>query len=140
MSDLVNVFELTLNYNRRIILDEISFNILPGQVIGLVGKNGAGKTTLLKILAGIIEYDFGEITYTNGIRIGYLPQEFELNNDETILKNIAESDYFANHKPTQEQEEEIKASLLELGIKDCSQLVKNLSGGQKKSSPDQSYC
>ncbi len=53
-----------------------------------MGRNGSGKTTLLKILAGANEPDSGEISRRRGLRIGYLPQEFELDGDKTVRENI----------------------------------------------------
>lgn len=72
------------------ILNDITLSFLPGVKIGVLGPNGAGKSTLLKIMAGIDkEYD-GEAWSADGVRIGYLQQEPELNADKTVFENIME--------------------------------------------------
>ncbi|EQD77994.1 ABC transporter ATP-binding protein [mine drainage metagenome] len=63
---------------KRIILRDISLSFFPGAKIGVLGLNGAGKSTLLRIMAGQdTEFD-GEARPQNGIRVGYLPQEPQL--------------------------------------------------------------
>lgn len=72
------------------ILNDITLSFLPGVKIGVLGPNGAGKSTLLKIMAGIDkEYD-GEAWSADGVRIGYLQQEPELNANKTVFENIME--------------------------------------------------
>ncbi len=69
------------------VLKDISLSFLPGAKIGVVGVNGAGKSTLLKIMAGTVEDFIGEAWAADGIRVGYLPQEPELDDDKTVLEN-----------------------------------------------------
>ena len=70
------------------VLKDISLSFLPGAKIGVLGINGAGKSTLLRIMAGV-ETDFqGEARPADGIRIGYLPQEPELDTGLTVLENV----------------------------------------------------
>lgn len=56
------------------LFDDISFSVAEGQHVGLIAKNGAGKSTLLGILSGQEDYDSGEITFRNDLRVGYLQQ------------------------------------------------------------------
>ena len=63
---------------KRNILKDISLSFFPGAKIGVLGTNGSGKSTLLKIMAGIDKDIEGEATAMPGIKIGYLPQEPEL--------------------------------------------------------------
>jgi energy-dependent translational throttle protein EttA len=72
------------------VLKDISLSFLPGAKIGVVGVNGAGKSTLLKILAGQVDDYVGEAWAADGIRVGYLPQEPELDEDKTVLENAME--------------------------------------------------
>jgi ATP-binding cassette ChvD family protein len=72
------------------VLKDISLSFFPGAKIGVVGLNGAGKSTLLKIMAGEVEDFLGEAWAADGIRVGYLAQEPELNPDKDVLGNAME--------------------------------------------------
>ena len=72
------------------ILDGISLSFLPGAKIGVVGGNGAGKSTLLRIMAGVDTPSSGEAKPAEGIRIGFLAQEPELDDQRTVLENISD--------------------------------------------------
>ncbi len=80
--------ELRLAYGNQCLLDGVSLAVSPGEKVALVGRNGCGKTSLLRILAGENEPDAGEISRRRGLRMGYLPQEFELDPEKTVLQNI----------------------------------------------------
>lgn len=82
---------LSKTINGKQILKETYLSFLPGAKIGIIGHNGAGKSTLLKIMAGIDkEYD-GEAWAAEGVRIGHLPQEPQLNPNKDVFGNIMES-------------------------------------------------
>ncbi len=68
--------KVSLSYGDRVILDEVSFYIAPGDFVGLVGPNGVGKTTILRLIVGEEKPDLGEINVfpSKGVRIGYMPQ------------------------------------------------------------------
>jgi len=72
------------------VLKDISLYFIPGAKIGVVGVNGAGKSTLLKIMAGTVEDYVGEAWAADGIKVGYLAQEPELDTDKTVLENAME--------------------------------------------------
>jgi ATP-binding cassette ChvD family protein len=72
------------------VLKDISLSFLPGAKIGVVGLNGAGKSTLLKIMAGTVDDFLGEAKPADGIRVGYLPQEPQLDPDKDVLGNAME--------------------------------------------------
>jgi ATP-binding cassette ChvD family protein len=72
------------------VLKDISLSFFPGAKIGVVGLNGAGKSTLLKIMAGELEEFTGEAWAAEGIRVGYLPQEPELDPSKDVLGNAME--------------------------------------------------
>ena len=72
------------------VLKDISLSFFPGAKIGVVGLNGAGKSTLLKIMAGQITDFIGEAWAADGIRVGYLPQEPELDPEKDVLGNAME--------------------------------------------------
>jgi len=74
----------------RVLIKDISLSFFPGAKIGVLGLNGAGKSTVLRIMAGVdTEFD-GEARAQPGIRIGYLPQEPELPEDETVREAVME--------------------------------------------------
>jgi energy-dependent translational throttle protein EttA len=72
------------------VLKDISLSFFPGAKIGVVGLNGAGKSTLLKIMAGQLEDYVGEAWAAEGVRVGYLPQEPELDPSKDVLGNAME--------------------------------------------------
>jgi ATP-binding cassette ChvD family protein len=74
----------------RVILDGITLSFFPGAKIGVLGANGAGKSTLLRIMAGVDDDFLGEAKPAKGLRVGYLPQEPELDPDKTVLGNVEE--------------------------------------------------
>lgn len=75
---------------KRFILKDISLSFFPGAKIGVLGLNGAGKSTLLKIMAGVDKEIDGEITWQNDLKIGYLPQEPQLNPEATVREAVEE--------------------------------------------------
>jgi ATP-binding cassette ChvD family protein len=72
------------------VLKDISLSFLPGAKIGVVGLNGSGKSTLLKIMAGAVDDFIGEARPAEGIKVGYLPQEPELDPNKDVLGNAME--------------------------------------------------
>lgn len=86
---LLSASEIRLSYGWQTLLDGVTLAIEAGEKVGLVGRNGCGKTSLLKILTGEHAADSGDISVRRGTRIGYLPQEFELDDQRTVHENIA---------------------------------------------------
>jgi len=75
---------------KKKILEDISLSFFPGAKIGVLGLNGSGKSTLLRIMAGIDTDILGEARPQAGIKIGYLPQEPQLNPDKDVRGNVEE--------------------------------------------------
>ena len=75
---------------KKEILSNISLNFFPSAKIGVLGYNGAGKSTLLRFMAGVDKDFIGEARPQPGIRIGYLPQEPQLNPDKDVRGNVEE--------------------------------------------------
>jgi ABC-type Mn2+/Zn2+ transport system ATPase subunit len=79
MSSLIAFERAALGYGRRVVLEDISFEVNRGDYLGLVGPNGAGKTTVLKVLLGIHAALSGGVRRAPGLRFGYVPQREQLN-------------------------------------------------------------
>ena len=73
---------------KKTIIKDISLSFFPGAKIGLLGLNGAGKSTVLRIMAGVDKEFEGEAVPMGGIKIGYLPQEPELDPEKTVREEV----------------------------------------------------
>lgn len=73
---------------QKTIIKDISLSFLPGAKIGLLGLNGAGKSTVLRIMAGVDKEFEGEAVPMSGLKIGYLPQEPELDPEKTVREEV----------------------------------------------------
>lgn len=136
----IEAINLTKRYNKLLAIDNISFNIPKGSIVGILGSNGAGKTTLIKSLIGITKPNHGTISllgydlmknmsYVRDL-IGYMPQDPSLYDDLTVEENIsffgkAKSKYFSRDN----LEEVLESTELKYRRKSK---VGNLSGGLKK--------
>ena len=76
-------------HGTRILLDEVSLTIEPGEKIGLVGRNGFGKTTLMRMLAGELPPDTGSASVTRGARVAFLTQDPRLDPTDTLRSSVA---------------------------------------------------
>src|ERR1700686_5406994 len=72
----------------REVLKDIWLSFLPGAKIGVLGVNGSGKSTLLRIMAGLDKEFTGEAWAAEGARVGYLPQEPELDSTKSVRENV----------------------------------------------------
>ena len=132
-------------YGSRSVVNDVSFNISQGEVVGLLGPNGAGKTTTFYMIVGLVKATKGEVflddmDITNMPMneravhgIGYLPQEasiFRKLNVEDNLKLVLEM----NNKLNQSEKEELLESLLEeFGVKKLRHATAvSLSGGERR--------
>lgn len=153
---LLSATELSLSYGSQKLLEAVTLAVAPGEKVGLVGRNGCGKTSLLKILSAEHEADSGEVSRRRGLRVGYLPQEFELDHARTVRENIESGaadvvgwiDQYENgddtatdhadlleridHADGWNLETRIKADATALGAPDLDLPVGPLSGGEKR--------
>jgi ATP-binding cassette ChvD family protein len=102
------------------VLKDISLSFYPGAKIGVVGLNGAGKSTLLRIMAGELEDYVGEAWAADGIRVGYLPQEPELDADKDVLGNAMQG--VAGKKALLDRYNELAANYSEETAEEMSRL------------------
>ena len=153
---LLSANELSLAFGHQHLLDGVTLAVAPGEKVGLVGRNGCGKTSLLKILAGEMQPDAGDIFRRRGLRIGYLPQDFELDGTKTVRQNIeagaadllgwlqryesgagseaelGELLHLIEHADGWNLQARIKAEADALGVPPLDALVGPLSGGEKR--------
>ncbi len=93
--------KISLSFSSRQILDNVSFELNSGEIVGLLGPNGAGKSTIFNILMGLIRPDFGKVIITNTdvtnepiyirarkFKIGYVPQYGGFFNDLSLIDNL----------------------------------------------------
>ena len=82
---MISIQNLSMHFTGEDLFTDISFLIREKDRIGLVGKNGAGKTTLLKLIYGLEQPSKGDVIVPQGVTIGYLPQEKNVNSPRTVL-------------------------------------------------------
>jgi|TARA_B110000116_G_C16695718_1_gene517386 lipopolysaccharide export system ATP-binding protein len=142
---VVYIKNISLSFGKRQILDDISFKVNPGQVLGLLGPNGVGKSTIFNLITGLIKPNFGSIYFndtnatnypiyerTTKFKIGYCPQYGGFFSDLTLLENlkcIGEILIKDQRKRTEKINQLIAKFELD-ALRDVK--VRFLSGGQKK--------
>ena len=84
----------TIQQNQKQVLKNIYLSFFYGAKIGIIGLNGAGKSTLMKIIAGIDEQFQGEVVWSPGYTVGYLPQDPQLNEAKTVKENVMEGVHY----------------------------------------------
>ncbi len=85
---ILSALELEVHFGEQVILDKASLSVHEGDRIGLVGRNGAGKSTFLKIISGLMPPDSGEVAKKKDLVIGFLSQEFTLDDSKNVYDNI----------------------------------------------------
>lgn len=92
MTPLVEMKNISLRFGGNQALNDVSINLYPGEVVGLLGHNGAGKSTLIKVLSGAYQADSGHI-FVNGQEVKITnPQDSQKQGIETIYQNLALAD------------------------------------------------
>ncbi len=144
--NLLKVSGLSYAYEHQKVLDNVSFKIDQGEIVGILGLSGSGKTTLLKILSGLLPFKEGtyEIeskpAYLNGKRskeisqeLGVVFQEFNLFLHRTVIDNLALPLHLRSKKPMKECRAEAMVILKSLGLEDQSDKYPfKCSGGQQQ--------
>lgn len=128
--NLLTAEKISRNFTDKVVLNQVSLGINKNDKIGVIGVNGTGKSTLLKILAGKEEPDEGRVVKGNDVRIEYLAQTPEFDDNYTVLENVIKSHEHASDGWNVEGE--AKVMLGKLGITDWNEKPSNLSGGQRK--------
>ena len=139
---MIEVKNVTKKYGNFIAVDNVSFTVNDGEVVGFLGPNGAGKSTTMNMITGFIEPTEGTIE-VNGYdilkqplkakkKIGYMPEGVPLYNELTVKEFVT---FMAELKRVQrkERKEKVAKVLYEVGIEDVSnKLIRNLSRGYKQ--------
>ncbi len=155
----LTVENISKSYGELTLFQNISFSIHKDQKIAFVAKNGAGKTSILNILSGKNEADSGQVIFRKGLKVSFLSQDPELNNNLTVeetifdsgnpILNVINSYHEALHNPESSEayqkafeamernnawdfETQYKQILFKLKLETLDQKVSLLSGGQKK--------
>ena len=139
---MIEVKNVTKKYGKAVAVDDISFEIKEGEIVGLLGPNGAGKSTTMNMLTGFIEQTEGEIIVDgyNMLKkpkkakreIGYMPEGVPLYMDLTVKEFVT---YMAEIKKVNKKvrKEKVEKIIEQTGLKDVEKkLVKNLSRGYKQ--------
>lgn len=155
----LSVENISKSYGERVLFKDISFGINKDQKIAFIAKNGSGKTTIMNMINGFDEPDTGQVVIRKGIKMAFLSQNFNLQDELTIEESIFASDnevlqVIRNYEKALENPEEedkyqkafddmdrfnawdfetqYKQILSKLKLEDLKIKVKKLSGGQKK--------
>ncbi|WP_313340086.1 ABC-F family ATP-binding cassette domain-containing protein [Sedimentibacter sp.] len=126
---ILTLENISKSFGEKALLDDVTLYINDNDKIGFVGVNGTGKSTLLKIASLIEEPDSGNVVYSNGVRVCYLPQDPEFNKNTTVLEQV-----FINASTETKvlMEYEAKSILNKLCITEFDKDVNILSVGQRK--------
>jgi len=142
---LVSLKKISLSFGKRRILDNISFNINQGEILGMLGPNGVGKSTIFNLITGLIKPDYGSLIFSNidatnypiylrttKFQIGYVPQHGGYFHDLTLADNLkAIGQILIKDDSKRNQKINDLISKFELdSVRDIK--AKFLSGGQRK--------
>ena len=139
---MIEVKNVTKKYGKAVAVEDISFTINDGEIVGLLGPNGAGKSTTMNILTGYIEQTSGEVTIEGyntlkkpkkaKMQIGYMAEGVPLYTDLTVKEFVT---YMAELKKVnkKERKEKVQKVIEQTGLKEVeNKLTKNLSRGYKQ--------
>ena len=113
---LFSIKEASVIYKEAPVFQDLSLNIHQSKRIALIGKNGAGKSTIMNIISGVKDLDEGEKWEEPGVTIGYLGQEFDFNNFETVFDFIF-SNILGEERELYKYKVDIIAEALSLDVK-----------------------
>jgi ATP-binding cassette subfamily F protein 3 len=120
---MINIQGLYIQYGDRVLFNRPNLTIEKNEKIALIGRNGAGKSSLLKLLSGKFKPDEGSVNIQNGITLGYLEQDFDLNFETPVLEEAKRA--FEKVNKLKDELEQINTEL-ETGIEDMDILTKLL--------------
>ena len=90
-NEVIEFVNVSKSFGDKVLIDDLSFKVPAGAIVGIIGPNGAGKSTLFKMIAGKEQPDFGEVKIGQTVKMSLIDQSREgLQNDKTVFDNIAE--------------------------------------------------
>ncbi|MDB6074821.1 MAG: transporter [Verrucomicrobiaceae bacterium] len=153
---VISAKDLNLQFSLQQVFKDATMAVHEGEKVGLVGRNGSGKSSLMRIVAGMDKPDSGIVSRRNKLIVGYLAQEFVLDDEKTVIENVragaqdvldmieryesgevsgdqeAELLHEINHRGGWDLDSSISTAMNELGVPAADRLVKDLSGGEKR--------
>ena len=128
---VIEIDQLTKSFGDKLLIDNLSFSLPPGAIVGIIGANGAGKTTFLRMLVGTEQPDSGCIELGDTVDLAYVDQSRdELNGENTVWQEISNEQEIL-HIGKYEIASRAYASRFNFKGSDQQKFVKNLSGGER---------
>lgn len=128
---VINADELKKGYEDRLLINDLSFKLPPGGIVGVIGPNGAGKSTLFKMVTGAEQPDGGEITLGETVKLGYVDQSRDdMDPKKTVWEEISDGNDII-HLGKREMNSRAYCSTFNFKGGDQQQPVGTLSGGQR---------
>lgn len=127
MSTLVSLNHISVSFDSRKVLSDISLSLQAGRILTLLGPNGAGKSTLVRIVLGLLPPTSGTLQKTPGLRIGYVPQKLHL--DATLPLTVSR---FMRLRPGVKQQDIVPALKRVQAAHLLEQPMQKLSGGENQ--------
>ena len=142
---LVELKNISLSYGKRQILEDVSFNITKGEILGILGPNGVGKSTIFNLITGLVKPNYGSIFFnkidatnypiylrTSKFKIGYVPQHGGYFHNLTVKENLTAVGQLLIKDKT-EREASINFLIAKFQLDSVSNIkAQVISGGQKK--------
>ena len=128
---VINVKNIKKSFEKKLLIENLSFNVPPGSIIGIIGPNGAGKTTFFNLITKKEKLDAGELIIGDTVNLGYIDQNRDsLNNSNTVWQEISsgEAEVFLGKITIQSR---AYVSWFNFKGSDQQKLVSNLSGGER---------
>lgn len=88
--NVISVENISKKYNDKLLYEDLSFTIPAGSIVGIIGGNGAGKSTLFKLISGIEKPEKGEIKIGQTVKLAYVEQTRDLDNNNTVWQEVSE--------------------------------------------------
>ena len=153
---LIAARDISVRFGEQVVLKNATVSIHQSDRIGLIGNNGSGKTTLLKIIAGVMQADAGSIERRRDILVGYLSQDFQLDQTKSVYENIVEGAHDVidslreyeslpytserrhileaqiHHRDGWNLENRIETAMHSLNVPEKNRDIQTLSGGEKR--------
>jgi len=145
LEPLLEVKDIVKQYDGRSVVDGVSFEVQPGEIVGLLGRNGAGKTTSFRVAIGMITHDRGQVLFDHGNvtrlpmykraqrGMGYLAQEPSVFQRLTVMDNLLAILETLRGLNRRQRLESARQLIEQFGlVKQADQVARTLSGGERR--------